>query len=106
VVSDYILRLIDQIALMLSEIFQLRKLGRTGAAHADISKACLENVGLPFELAKHSAPETILEMLATGGGTQHVAPSSWQNCFCRMPNWRSRLGKNAKRSLAALRRRR
>jgi hypothetical protein len=72
VASDYVLRLIDQIALMLSEIFQLRKLGRTGAAHAEISKACLENVGLPFELVKRSAPETILEMLATGGGTQHV----------------------------------
>ncbi len=70
--SDYVLRLIDQIALMLSEILQLRKLGRTGAAHAEISKACLENVGLPLKLVKRSAPETILEMQATSGGTQHL----------------------------------
>jgi hypothetical protein len=31
--SDYVLRLIDQIALMLVEILQLRKLGRAREAH-------------------------------------------------------------------------
>ena len=70
--SDYVLRLIDQIALLLAEILQLRKFGRAGEAQEEISKACLENVGLPFALVKHSAPETILEMLESGGGTQHV----------------------------------
>lgn len=70
--SDYVLRLIDQIALLLAEILQLRKFGRAGEARKQISKACLENVGLPFALVKRSAPETILEMLATGGGTRHV----------------------------------
>jgi hypothetical protein len=72
VASDYILRLIDQIALLLAEILQLRKFGRAGEAREQISKACLKNIGLPFALVKRSAPETILEMLATGGGTQHV----------------------------------
>jgi hypothetical protein len=72
VASDYILRLIDQIALMLAEISQLRKLGRVREAHEQIARACLQNVGLPFELVKRSAPETILQMLATGGGTQHI----------------------------------
>ena len=70
--SDYVLRLIDQIALLLAEILHLRKLRRAGEARRQISQACLENVGLPFALVKRSAPETILEMLATGGGTQHV----------------------------------
>ena len=70
--TDYILRLIDQIALLLAEVLQLRKFGRAGEAREQVSKACLENVGLSFALVKHSAPETILEMLATGGGTQHV----------------------------------
>ena len=70
--SDYVLRLIDQIALLLAEILHLRKLGRAGEARRQISQACLENIGLPFALVKRSAPETILEMLATGGGTQHV----------------------------------
>jgi len=72
VASDYVLRLIDQISLLLAEISQLRKFGRAGEARRQIPKACLENVGLPFALVKRSAPETILEMLATGGGTQHV----------------------------------
>jgi hypothetical protein len=72
VASDYVLRLIDQIALLLAEILQLRKFGRAREAREEISKACLENVGLPFALVKRSAPEAILEMLATGGGTQHV----------------------------------
>ncbi len=70
--SDYVLRLIDQIALLLTEILQLRKFGRAGEAREQISKACLKNVGLPFALVKRSAPETILEILASGGGTQHV----------------------------------
>ncbi len=67
--SDYILRLVDQIALML-EILGLRKNGRDAEAQEEIAKACLQSVGLPFDLVKRSAPETILEMLATGGGTQ------------------------------------
>jgi hypothetical protein len=70
--SDYVLRLIDQIALMLAEILQRRKLGRAREAHDQIANACLQSVGLPFGLVKNSAPETILEMLATGGGMQHV----------------------------------
>jgi prolyl-tRNA editing enzyme YbaK/EbsC (Cys-tRNA(Pro) deacylase) len=72
VATDYVLRLIDQIALMLAEILQLRRLGRAREAHDQIATACLQSVGLPLALVKHSAPETILEMLATGGGTQHV----------------------------------
>jgi hypothetical protein len=67
VATDYVLRLIDQIALMLAEILQLRKLGRAREAHDQIATACLQSVGLPLALVKHSAPETILEMLATGG---------------------------------------
>lgn len=72
VATDYVLRLIDQIALMLAEILQLRKLGRAREARDQIATACRQSVGLPLALVKHSAPETILEMLATGGGTQHV----------------------------------
>jgi len=72
VASDYVLRLIGQIALLLAKVLQLRKFGGAGEARERISKACLKNVGLPFALVKRAAPETILEMLASGGGTQHV----------------------------------
>ena len=40
--TDYVLRLIDQIALMLAEILQLRKLGRAREAHDQIATPACE----------------------------------------------------------------
>src|SRR5258708_1681769 len=66
--QDYILRLIEQVALMLAELSRLKKAERP----ARIGALCLREVGLPIELIKHSSPETIFQLLETGGGTQYV----------------------------------
>jgi hypothetical protein len=66
--QDYILRLIEQIGLMLLELSRLKVAERP----AYISALCLRETGLPFEVVKHSSPETILQLLESGGGTQYT----------------------------------
>ena len=70
--TDYILRLIDQVARMLAEIMLLRKEGRAGEAIDRLEKICLDLVGLPLETVRHSSPETILQVLESGGATKYV----------------------------------
>jgi hypothetical protein len=70
--QDYILRLIEQVARMLASVLALRKARRDAEAAKEIEAVCLQSVGLPFDLVKRSSPETLLELLASGGGTQHI----------------------------------
>src|SRR5919109_13855 len=66
--QDYILRLIEEVALMLPELARLK----SSEKPARIGALCLRETGLPLDLVKHSAPDTILQLLATGGGTQYA----------------------------------
>jgi|ERR1017187_2517918 hypothetical protein len=66
--QDYILRLIEQIALMLAELSRLKASERP----ARISALALRETGLPLDFVKHSSPEIILQLLESGGGTQHA----------------------------------
>jgi hypothetical protein len=70
--QDYILRLIEQVGQMLASILTLRKAGRNAEATKEIEVVCLRAVGLPFNLVKQSSPETLLQLLQSGGGTQYV----------------------------------
>ena len=67
--ADYILRLIEQVSLMLAELSRLK----TGEKPARISALCLRETGLPLDFVKHSSPETILQLLESGGGTQYAS---------------------------------
>jgi len=66
--QDYILRLIEEVALMLAELARLK----SGEKPARISALCLRETGLPLDFVKHSAPDAILQLLETGGGTQYA----------------------------------
>lgn len=66
--EDYILRLIEQVSLMLAELSRLK----AGEKPARISALCLRDTGLPLDFVKHSSPEAILQLLETGGGTQYA----------------------------------
>jgi|HubBroStandDraft_6_1064221.scaffolds.fasta_scaffold208657_3 hypothetical protein len=66
--QDYILRLIEQVVLMLAELSGLK----TAERPARISALTLRETGLPLDIIKKSSPETILQLLETGGGTQHA----------------------------------
>jgi len=70
--QDYLLRLIEQVSQMIAEILALRKVGRISDAAEQIEAICQQNIGLPLDLVKRSAPETILQLLESGGGTQHI----------------------------------
>jgi hypothetical protein len=66
------MRLIEQVGRMLAGILALRKVGRIADAARQVETLCEQNTGLRLELVKRSAPETILQLLKTGGGTEHV----------------------------------
>ena len=66
--QDYILRLIEEVALMLAELARLKSAEKP----ARISALCLRETGLPFDFVKHSAPDTIFRLLEAGGGTQYA----------------------------------
>jgi hypothetical protein len=66
--QDYILRLIEQVAQMLAEISRHRRAEKP----ARISAICQREIGLPLDLVKRSSPETILQLLKSGGATRHV----------------------------------
>ena len=66
--GDYLLRLIEQVSLMLAELSRLK----AGEKPARISALCLRETGLPLDFVKHSSPEAILQLLESGGGTQHA----------------------------------
>jgi hypothetical protein len=70
--QDYILRLIEQVSQMIAEILALRKADRISDAATQIETLCQQNIGLPLDLVKRSSPETILQLLESGGGTQHI----------------------------------
>jgi len=66
--QDFLLRLIDQVGLMLPELRRLK----AGEKPARIGALCLRETGLPLDFVKHSSPETILQLLESGGGTQYA----------------------------------
>src|SRR2546430_12528864 len=66
--ADYILTIVEQVGLMLAELARLK----SGEKPAGISVLCLRETGLPLDVVKHSSPETILQLLKTGGGTQYA----------------------------------
>jgi hypothetical protein len=66
--EDYLLRLIEQVSLMLAELGRLK----AGEKPARISALCLRETGLPLDFVKHSSPKTILQLLESGGGTQYA----------------------------------
>jgi hypothetical protein len=66
--EDYLLRLIEQVSLMLAELSR----SKAGDRPARISALCLSETGLPLDFVKHSSPETILQLLESGGGTQYA----------------------------------
>ena len=65
---DYILSLVEQVGLLLRELARARRAEKP----ALLSAIFLRETGLPLEVVKHSAPETILQLLESGGGTQHM----------------------------------
>lgn len=69
---DYVLRLIDQVALMLAEIVARRKNGRTEDARREIENQALQHTGLPLSLVRGAPPPMIAELLRSSGELRYI----------------------------------
>ncbi len=69
---DYILRLIDHVALMLAEIVAKRKGAQRPEARAAIEKQALQHTGLPLSLIRDATPEMVAELLRHGGELRFI----------------------------------
>jgi hypothetical protein len=98
--QDYLLRLIEQVSQMIAEILALRKVGRISDASEQIEAMCQQNIGLPFDLVKRSAPETILQLLESGGGTQHVRAVMLAELLLQDAELNDAAGKNREASIS------
>jgi hypothetical protein len=66
--ADYILTIVEQIGLLLRELAR----ARSAEKPQRLSAIFLRETGLPLDVVRHSAPEGILQLLASGGGLQYV----------------------------------
>jgi len=69
---DYILRLIDHVALMLAEIMAKRKRGERAEARTEIESQALQHTGLPLGLIRGAAPAMVAELLRAGGELRYI----------------------------------
>ena len=98
--QDYLLRLIEQVSQMIAEILALRKIGRISDAAEQIEAMCQQNIGLPLDLVKRSAPETILQLLESGGGTQHIRAVMLAELLLQDAELKGAAGKNREATIS------
>ena len=70
--KDYILRMIEQVAMMLAEIVASRRRGDVAEATREIADKCQQTSGLTLDLVKRSSPRAIAELLRTGGELRYL----------------------------------
>ncbi len=70
--TDYIMRVIEQVAAMLAGIMARRKAGDQAGAAQELEEQSLRQVGLPLFVVKHSPPEAVTALLAESGARRHV----------------------------------
>ncbi|HEX4631851.1 MAG TPA: hypothetical protein VH188_12900 [Chthoniobacterales bacterium] len=70
--QDYLLRLIDQISIMLAEIARLVASGDGSGARAEISERCRQNIGLDITQIQHMSPEALGQLLETSAGLRQT----------------------------------
>jgi hypothetical protein len=68
--KDYIMRLTAQIAAMLAAILGKRNDGKIAEARQDLSKLCLDHIGLPLSTVKQMTLEALRDHLAQSGGNR------------------------------------
>ena len=69
---DYILRLIEHVALMLAEIVAKRKGGQQVEARAEIESQALQHTGLPLGMIRSSTPAMVADLLRNGGELRYI----------------------------------
>lgn len=69
---DYILRLIEQVGLMLAEIVARRRGGQQAEARAEIENQALQHTGLPLAMIREAAPAMVADLLRHGGELRFI----------------------------------
>jgi len=65
--QDYMMRLVQQIALMLAAIMAKRKLGKNAEAQQDLASLCPLIVGLSLDTVKQLSPDALANQLISSG---------------------------------------
>ena len=65
--QDYIMRLLQQVAAMLSVIIAKRRSGQLAEASQELEATCLRTVGLPLNKVKQLSPDELAAHLQMGG---------------------------------------
>lgn len=70
--KDYILRLIEQVAMMLAQIVAKRKGGDLVDVRNEIEDQALQHSGLPLSVIRNAAPEMVADLLRSGGELRFI----------------------------------
>jgi hypothetical protein len=66
--QDYLLRLIDQISIVLAEIARLMAAGNRSGALAELNEQCRQTIGLNITQVQQMSPEAVAQLFETAGG--------------------------------------
>ncbi len=66
--EDYFLRLIDQVAIMLSQIASREVAGDNSGAKAEVNAQCRQAMGLDISQVRRMSPEALAQLLNTAAG--------------------------------------
>ena len=69
--TDYIMRLIEQIAAALAGIIAKQHGGQYAEARDDLDEKCLETIGMHLSDVTRSSPEAMAELLASAGALRY-----------------------------------
>jgi hypothetical protein len=68
--QDYIMRLAQQIAMVIAAIITKRRAGQMDEARQEIEANCLQSIGLTLDVVKKLSPEAIAELLRQAGANR------------------------------------
>ena len=75
--QDYIMRVLQQVAAMLSVIIAKKLSGQLAEASQELEAACLRTVGLPLDRVKRLSPDELAGPLQMAGALRCLKVASW-----------------------------
>jgi hypothetical protein len=70
--GDYILRMVEQIAAMLSTIAAKKQAGKLAEAGEELENTCIQTIGLTLTDLKRLSPEAVAQLLNNAGALRPV----------------------------------
>ncbi len=70
--EDYIMRLLRQIAAVLSSVIAKQRAGQFAEAGQEVESLCVQTIGLSLARLKQLSPEAVAQLLAATGAARHL----------------------------------